>query len=114
MATSRTAPTRSILIERYGEEPLIVEGIPATAKITYGPVQPGKQSYGEHNALRIYTSGNNQLAVFLNVLSFRDLSLNVKERKVTSSSESTTEVGPDGKRHDSMGTTSYEWVEVSA
>lgn len=29
MATSRTAPTRSILIERYGEEPLIVEGMSA-------------------------------------------------------------------------------------
>lgn len=55
-----------------------VDNIPADAKITYGglrPDQPGAKT----NTLRIYTSQNNQLAVFRNVEWFRDKSLNIKD-----------------------------------
>ena len=91
-----------------------MDGIPSNAKITYGPVQPGKQSYGSENALRIYTSTNNQLGVFLGVESFRDLSLTVRERKVSATSESSVEIGPDGEKRESKGEKTYDWVEVSA
>ena len=113
-ATKKTESTRSILVNRQHNEPLVVGGIPATAKITYGPVQPGKESYRGGNALRIYTSANNQLAVFLDVESFRDLSLTVKERKTTTISEGETIIGPDGKKTKSAGEVSHEWVEVTA
>lgn len=113
--TAGAVATRSILVNRTHDEPLIADGIPRDAKITYGPVQPGKQGYsGAGNALRIYTTANNQLAVFLNVESFRDLSLTVRERKTTTVSEGETVVGPDGCTRKSAGEVSYEWVQVNA
>ena len=112
--TTSTSGTRSILVIRRSDEPIIVGRIPTNAKITYGPVQPGKESYGGGNALRIYTSASNQLAVFLDVESFRDLSLTVQERKTTTASEGETVIGPDGKKTKSAGEVTYEWVEVSA
>ena len=108
---STTAKTREILIEgRDGKR--IVGGIPANAKITYGPVQPGKAGYGSDNALRIYTSANNQLAVFLNVISFRDLSLTVKVEKVTKNGESSSEHGPKGSKSESRSETSVVWEDA--
>lgn len=114
MTTTRTAATRSILVHRRGEEDVIVEGVPANAKITFGPVNPGKPGYhGDNmNALRIYTSANNQLAVFLNVTSFRDLSLTVKERQVTRKVRSDAKRGPDGRVSEDSYEETYEWVEA--
>ena len=110
-----TNNNRSIIIYRRGEQPLIVENIPSTAKITFGAVQPGKREYGggSENALRIYTAASNQLGVFLNVTSFRDLSLTVKERKVTTKASSEAEVGPDGVKRESATEETYEWTSVS-
>lgn len=51
-----------------------VSEIPDNAKITYGGVRPDQPGL-KTNTLRIYTSANNQLAVFQGVLSFHDLSL---------------------------------------
>lgn len=116
MATKKTAKvgTRSILVYRRNSEPLIVSGIPDNAKITFGALQPGKDSYDRSTALRVYTTANNQLAVFTDVASFRDLSLTIQERKVTKASEGRSEVGPDGEVRESQSETTYEWVEVSA
>jgi hypothetical protein len=111
---ARTAPvTRSILVNRQGQEPLIVDGIPANAKITFGALQPGKDSFDRTKALRIYTTANNQLAVFTGVESFRDLSLKVRERRVLTNSESTSVVDPDGSHKSSEVSVSYEWAEVA-
>ena len=105
--------TRAILVEtRDGSKK--VEGIPANAKITYGPVQPGKDSYHSGNCLRIYTTTNNQLAVFVNVVSFRDLSLRVWEQETTTESDHTLTSSPD-KASDSLNSeTRTRWVEAAA
>lgn len=104
--------TRSILVQTGGGR-LIVDNIPANAKVTYGPVSPGKPSgYGEGNALRIYTTAGNQLAVFKNVEYFRDLSLNVREEKVTKTVREDAERGPDGEYRKSDYESTREWVEV--
>lgn len=92
--------------------PVLVEGIPDEAKITYGPMTPGsKSSYGNERTLRIYTSTSNQLAVFVGVTAFRDLSLKVSRRKVTNSGETMSVQGPDGKFYQSTADETYEWVE---
>lgn len=60
-------------------EVMVVGNIPDEAKITYGglrPDQPGQKG----NTLRIYrkASGDNQLAVFRDVVSFVDCDLTVE------------------------------------
>lgn len=53
--------------------------IPAAWKVTYGPVSPGsKAGYNGAPALRIYENETKQRAIFLNVVSFRDLSVKVE------------------------------------
>lgn len=101
--------TRSILVKtRQGDK--IVEGVPGNAKITYGPVQPGSKEYrGGENALRIYTTGNNQLAVFLGVTEFRDLSLTVKGKKVKERQSRKAEAGPNGESIETEIEESYTW-----
>lgn len=102
---------RSIIVDT-NEGAILVEGIPDDAKITYGPMTPGSKSYqGNERTLRIYTSNTNQLAVFVGVSAFRDLSLTVKKRKVTSESSSKQIEGPDGRLHDVTSATAWEWVE---
>lgn len=116
------AKTRSILIKKYDGSSVIVDGIPSTAKITFGPFSPGKPTtdqYGRKSstgdntkALRIYTTAQNQLAVFLDVQSFRDLSLTVKERKTNVKLRKDATVGPNGKYTDDQYEETYEWVEL--
>lgn len=103
------------MIARPGGGRQIVENIPATAKITFGPVTPGKASgYGERNCLRIYTAGNNQLAVFTEVLYFRDLSLTVKTEKVSKKQTQESVTGP-GLAFATVATEEkFEWEEDSA
>lgn len=102
--------SRSILIQRSGGHQQIVSGIPATAKLTFGPVNPGKQGYGA-NCLRIYTAGTNQLAVFTDVAWFRDLSLSVQTRRKSEKQERTAESGPTGKFVETATQETYEWVD---
>lgn len=54
-----------------------VKNIPSDARITYGGTRPD-QPGGKTNTLRIYKSGNHQLAVFREVEWFRDLSLEIE------------------------------------
>jgi hypothetical protein len=77
-----TTEAREILVILKGGKRRRVSNIPANAKITYGPVSPGSRYPDEQqNALRIYTSQQNQLAVFVGVEKFRDLSIVVQEQK---------------------------------
>lgn len=106
-----TKETRSILIQRAGSQQ-IVDGIPATAKITFGNLNPGKPGYGNSDhTLRIYTAGNNQLAVFTGVQWFRDLSLKVRTRQKSEKQSREAEHGPKGSKVASHTEESYEWVE---
>lgn len=113
MAAAKTA-TREILVLLRGGRRRKVTGIPANAKITYGPVSPGRQDFSGNggNALRIYTTTNNQLAVFLNVEEFRDLSLNIFEEKVIAKGSEESERGPKGSRRKSEVEETVEWEEA--
>lgn len=83
---STAANTRKIMILLRDGRKRIVSGIPANAKITYGPVSPGRM--GDSNyALRIYTSQQNQLAVFTEVQEFQDLALTIEDECVTAKVE---------------------------
>lgn len=77
---STTAKSRKVLVRLADGSSRIVENVPANAKITFGAVNPGAKGWGGGYALRIYTSQQNQLAVFLGVQEFRDLSLTVKKQ----------------------------------
>lgn len=106
-----TATVRRILV-KTADGDKIVEGVPANAKITFGPVQPGKQepySRGGGNCLRIYTTANNQLAVFVGVTEFRDLSLVVKGKKVKQKAQRKAEIGPNGESVETETEETYTW-----
>lgn len=105
--------TRSIHIEHSDGTATIVEDIPDSAKITFGPVQPGRQGYGSDNVLRIYTSQSNQLAVFRHVESFRDLSLSLKVREITSVMTAKEHVGPASSHSTSTRETNGRFVPVT-
>lgn len=87
MPTPRTpAEPRKILLLLNDGRKRIVSGIPPNAKITFGQISPGStmdRTYG----LRIYTSQQNQLAVFSDVKEFQDLSLIVEDECVTAKVE---------------------------
>lgn len=93
--------TREILVYLSNGQKMLVGDIPANAKITFGKLQPGERDFHSGgNALRIYTTTNNQLAVFCGVSSFRDLSLTVKEQKISRKLKSNAVTGPNGQHRD--------------
>lgn len=110
MATAAKAE-RSILIVHDDGTETILENIPGNAKITVGPLSPGRNDYTRNDiALRVYTTVGNQLAVIRNVRSFRDLSLGVKVKQVNTELGEVSETGPKGKRRETYTNTEYEWV----
>lgn len=108
------APKRSILIALQGGKEMIVEDIPSNAKITFGALNPGSKDYGpsRDTAVRIYTTAGNQLAVFRNAESFRDLALTVKVRAVKTASSESVESNSKGVRRQAASTTEFEWEQV--
>ena len=112
MATAK-ATTRSILVELQDGRQMIVENIPANAKVTFGALQPGGRDYrGPDTAVRVYTTAGNQLAVFRNANSFRDLSLSIKVQKLTSKSDESSEVGPKGRKSSRNSETIVDWEDA--
>src|SRR5690606_27107726 len=87
MASKRT-DGRSIKVFMSDGTVKVVKGIPGDAKITFGRVNPSDQRWnGNDYCLRIYTSRENQLAVFTGVAEFRDLALTVERQVVNTESE---------------------------
>lgn len=111
-ATPAKAPNRRILVNLDDGRKMLIEDIPANAKVTFGKLQPGPNFHGQ-NALRIYTVESNQLAVFCDVSSFRDLSLTVKEQSAHRRLRENAKAGPNGSFSDGEYTTEYAWEEVN-
>lgn len=110
MTARAGAPTRTILVYLNGGKKVRVGNIPSNAKVTYGPVAPGTRDYGGGgNALRIYTSQNNQLAVFVGVASFRDESLTVQTQKESRVASEESETGPKGAKSKRESEVTFEW-----
>lgn len=75
-------PPRTILVKFADGSQRKISGIPHNVKITYAKVNPASEQHSSAvpYALRIYRTANDQIAVFLNVVEFRDLSLSVEVR----------------------------------
>jgi hypothetical protein len=107
-------PSRRILIYMDNGERVLVENIPANAKVTFSKVNPAGPGFNSiPNAVRIYTVESNQLAVFTGVRSFRDLSLTVKEQTAQRKLRENAVTGPNGGYSDSQYETEYTWEEVA-
>lgn len=78
--------TREILIETVDPAAEFLIEIPSDWKVTFGPLS--QQGYRDGTALRLYETENKQRACFVNVRSFRDLSIPVKRRAVRSEKSS--------------------------
>lgn len=79
-------------------------------KVTYGPVSPGSKSYGGGNALRVYESDTKQRAIFLDVLSFRDLSIPVQRLLVKTKASDKWESDHNGSSRRSKSVIERKWV----
>lgn len=116
VATPRSttaSKTRSILIAMSDGSEMLVEDIPANAKITFGALQTGKDHYGGGGtAVRIYTTVGNQLAVFRNAVSFRDLTLSVKVKEITYVEDAEVVTGPNGNKSKRNSQTTGQWMPV--
>ena len=86
---AKATDDRTLLVKTKHEELRVT--IPADYKVTFGPVQPGRPDYDNGNCLRIYESETKQRAVFVNVVSFRDLSIPVQKRSKTVKNSSKSE-----------------------
>jgi hypothetical protein len=76
--------TRTLLVR--DERGLFRVTIPSGAKVTFAPISPadrGGYADGKSYALRIYESQSQQLAAFVGVRWFRDLSLKVERQFTT-------------------------------
>ena len=67
--------------------------IPASWKVTFGPLVPGAHGDGTL-ALRVYETKDKQRAVFMGVVAFRDLDVKVEERRLKN--VTTVETKSDG------------------
>lgn len=109
---ARAVETRVIEIERRDERLRVT--IPASAKITYGKVNPGEK-YGDGLcALRIYEgSANNQRAIFLGVTSFRDTSYTLQRLAVAEEGSREWEKDDGGTSLSERLTRRAEWEDVA-
>lgn len=109
-----TTATRSLLVKLSDGTVKKIHGIPANAKVTFGKVQPGQTERGypttEAYALRIYTTANNQLAVFTGVKEFRDLTLRIETQvKETKRKGKSTVMDGEIVAHDSESQQYVGW-----
>lgn len=86
--------------------------IPDDWKVTYGPVSPGKASYGG-NALRLYESETKQRAIFTDVISFRDLSIPVKVLAIREKGKEKWESDERGRKRSSSVEIERAWIDES-
>ena len=87
--------------------------VPENWKITYGLVHPGSKSHQKEYVLRMYESDTKQRAIFRNVVSFRDTSLEMQELVITSDETGETVKSSDGSLDlTKKKNITSEWVDV--
>ena len=91
MATAKPTTTRTLLIECSDHRKRKLT-IPATAKVTYGALQPGRmQGHDGSNFLRVY-EGTKQTLCMGGVRSFMDLSYGLEVEKIVTRTKDYDEV----------------------
>lgn len=86
--------------------------IPANFKVTFGPLTPGSK-FGSAYALRVYESDTKQRAVFVDVTSFRDLSIPYRKYVKNTRNDSHSEHTDKKDQASSVTVRSDEWIPVN-
>ena len=86
--------------------------VPASWKVTFGPLNPGSKNLAGNGApaLRFYESENRQRAVITDVLSFRDMSIKVEEKRTNVKQQVLSKDTPHGKKNVVVEGRVEEWV----
>lgn len=87
--------------------------VPSEWRVTFGALYPGKEANHSKTGLRFY-SGNKQHAVFTEVESFRDMSIQIEEENIKKQQETFYKDTPDGKKSFVVEGTVREWVNPDA
>lgn len=86
--------------------------VPASWKVTFGPIHPGKNGHDSGKpALRFYESNTKQRMVITNVMSFRDCSIKVEEKRVNVKQQTVSVREGDGMKDVIMEGRIEEWVD---
>jgi hypothetical protein len=90
--------------------------VPATWKVTFGPLVPSEVRHGDVRtfALRFYETKEQQRAVFTDVVSFRDMSLEVEERVSKVKQKMVHKEAPGGRREMMVEARITEWRNPDA
>lgn len=84
--------------------------VPASWKVTFGALYPGKDTNSGKTGLRFYSGQNKQHAVFTEVESFRDMSINIEERVTTTRKETYVKQGDEAGEAVVVDHSAHEWV----
>lgn len=108
--------TKTYFVERDGGRHQRVT-VPASWKVTFGPLVPGKNFTGagnNHPALRFWESANQQRMVITDVKSFRDVSIKVEERRTQMKQQRMTQQTEHGAKDVIVEGSVSEWVDPDA
>lgn len=84
--------------------------VPASWKVTFGALYPGKEANHGKTGLRFYSATSKQHAVFTNVSSFRDASIKLEERVTTRKEETFYKGDGDNQKAVVVEGQVHEWV----
>jgi hypothetical protein len=88
--------------------------VPEDWKVTFGPCVAGGNGNGRMEmplALRFYESKENQRAIFTDVRSFRDMDIEITEKKITTQEEQGFVERKGVRKATTFQATSVEWVD---
>lgn len=89
--------------------------VPASWKVTFGPLNPGSRGHeAGQPALRFYESQNQQRAVITDVISFRDTSIKVEEKRTNVKQQVLRKQTPHGDKNVVVEGRVEEWVNPDA
>lgn len=108
MAKTATPETKILLMDCQGGKKRRVT-VPNAYKVTFGPIIPNERGNHGGNALRIYESKERQVAVFTDVIAFREEALKVEELVTKTESRRMGKNAPGADRDAVMEVKITEW-----
>ena len=84
--------------------------VPASYKVTFGPLIPGEHHGNGCLALRFYESKDHQRAIFTDVKSFRDASIPIEERQTKTDTKRVRKHTEEGDKDFIVEARTSEWV----
>ena len=107
---SNSTPKMKIYILELKNGKLRRIHIPADWKVTFGPLIPGGRDGHGTLALRFYEGKEHQRAIFTDVKSFRDSSIQIEERQIKVESQRVRKDTEAGAKDFVVEARSSEWV----